>query len=99
MSNTSTPAATLALYHYDSCPYCAMTRDAIKKLALTIELRNIHQQPAHRMQLIRKGGKGQVPCLYIENVNGNSKWLYESSDIINYLKKHSEQLIKQSVSV
>jgi len=33
----------LALYHYDSCPFCAKTRHAIHELDLSIELRNIQK--------------------------------------------------------
>lgn len=36
--------------------------------------------------LITGGGKNQVPCLRIETGNGNVRWLYESIDIVRYLK-------------
>lgn len=77
-----------ALYYYDSCPYCAFTRQSINELgqAKNIELRNIQLQPEYRTELIKNGGKAQVPCLRIDNVNGESEWLYESDDIIKYLQ-------------
>ena len=81
----------LALYHYQSCPFCRLARTAIDQLDLDIEERDIQRQPQHRSDLIRQGGKPQVPCLRIENESGKVQWLYESSDIISYLKSYTEQ--------
>ena len=36
--------------------------------------------------LIAGGGKSQVPCLRIETGSGDVRWLYESIDIVRYLK-------------
>ena len=36
--------------------------------------------------LMQGGGKTQVPCLRIEHENGRVEWMYESNDIIQYLK-------------
>jgi glutathione S-transferase len=33
------------------------------------------------------GGKRQVPCLRIDGDDGQSHWLYESMDIMAYLKQ------------
>ena len=79
------------LYYYDSCPFCAMTRQAINKLDQEIELRNIQINPKHRQELIEQGGKPQVPCLRIDKANGESEWLYESTDIVEYLQFHDKQ--------
>lgn len=87
----SNQPASLALYHYQSCPFCRMARNAINQLDLDIEERDIQLQPQHRSDLIRQGGKPQVPCLRIEQGNGKVQWLYESSDIISYLKSYTEQ--------
>ena len=46
-------------------------------------MKDIHQTPAFRDELIKIGGKGQVPCL----VN-DGKALYESTDIIEWFKKN-----------
>lgn len=77
----------LALYHYQSCPYCALTRRAIDKVGLRIERRDIQQNREHRNTLTQQGGKPQVPCLRIERDNGNVEWLYESSDIIQFINR------------
>jgi glutaredoxin 2 len=76
---------SLSLYHYDSCPYCARTKNAIDKLNINVELRNIHLEPSHSVDLLAYGGKIQVPCLLIENEDGKKDWLYESNDIIYFL--------------
>ncbi|KGJ86917.1 glutathione S-transferase N-terminal domain-containing protein [Colwellia psychrerythraea] len=76
----------MALYHYDSCPFCAKTRHAIHELDLSIELRNIQKNHQHRIELQQGGNKTQVPCLRIEQANGKAHWLYESDDIINFLR-------------
>jgi len=36
--------------------------------------------------LIQGGGKTQVPCLRIEQSDGSVEWMYESNDIIRYLR-------------
>lgn len=37
-------------------------------------------------ELTSGGGKFQVPCLRIESADGKVRWMYESIDIIRYLK-------------
>jgi len=93
MSLSLAKIKNLALYHYDSCPFCAKTRQAIKELGLSIELRNIQTNPHHRNDLKRGGHKTQVPCLRIEQSNEVEQWLYESDDIINFLAKQQNELM------
>jgi len=85
MTLSETKPQSMALYHFDGCPYCAMTRQAIGQLGLDIEQRNIQRDNQHRSDLIQGGGKKQVPCLRIKHENGDVQWLYESGDIINFL--------------
>lgn len=77
----------LSLYQLPACPFCVKTRRALKRYGLNIELRNISQQESYREELIREGGKRTVPCLKIINEDQSTTWMYESSDIINYLAK------------
>jgi glutaredoxin len=42
---------TLVLYHYDTCPFCAKTRQAIAELDLKIERRDIQTNHQHRADL------------------------------------------------
>ena len=79
--------AGLALYQYAACPFCVKTRRAIRRLGLNIELRDARNDPRHRRDLEQLGGKQQVPCLRIEG-HGHDTWLYESDDIIAWLKQH-----------
>ena len=60
---------------------------AMTQLGIDIELRNIHQGSEHLTALREGGGSTMVPCLRIEE-NGKTRWMYESGDIVDYLKKN-----------
>jgi glutaredoxin len=77
--------AGLALYQFNACPFCVKTRRAMHRLNLPIALRDAKNDEAHRAALLAGGGKIKVPCLRIEE-NGESRWMYESNDIIRYLE-------------
>ncbi|MFC5695923.1 glutaredoxin family protein [Pseudomonas sp. GCM10022186] len=77
--------ASLALYQFNACPFCVKTRRAMHRLNLPITLRDAKNDEAHRAALLSGGGKIKVPCLRIEE-NGESRWMYESNDIIRYLE-------------
>lgn len=79
-----TETAELALYHYQSCMFCARVRKAIAHLNLKIELRDVLRDANHRQALEQGGGRTTVPCLQIGRGH-DGKWLYESADIIAYL--------------
>jgi len=55
-------------------------------MGISMEYKNIHANAEYRTQLIAGGGKPQVPCLRIVQ-NDAVRWLYESSDIIQFLKQ------------
>jgi len=90
--NLDMKTTKLSLYHYQACPFCAITREAIKHIDLNIVQRDVLKEPNYRSELIRGGGKPQVPCLQIEKENGTTQWLYESRDIIQYLQNESALL-------
>ncbi len=77
----------LSLYQYDYCPFCIITRQAIERLNLNIEIRDTLKEAKHHQELLVGGGMGQVPCLRIEE-NSSIQWMYESADIIKYLNQH-----------
>jgi glutaredoxin len=81
---------SLSLYQLPSCPFCVKVRRAMKREGVNIELRNINQQNDYREELIKEGGKRTVPCLRIEQADGQVKWLYESGDVV----AHIQQLVK-----
>jgi len=74
---------TLTLYHFMACPYCQRVRDYLAKENITVPLKDTRDNPDYRDELIKIGGKPQVPCLVIDG-----KPLYESLDIIEWLKKN-----------
>ncbi|WP_228743662.1 glutaredoxin family protein [Marinobacter adhaerens] len=88
--SVSSKATSFSLYHYRSCPFCAYTRSAMKHIDIEVEERDIARNPAYREELIKGGGRAQVPCLRIES-NREVRWLYESQDIVHYLQRHAAQ--------
>ena len=77
------------LYYFSTCPYCLVVRLYLWWLGLEVPLREIMFHPQNNADLIAGGGKSQVPCLRIEAENGDVRWMYESMDIIRYLKTGS----------
>ncbi|MBV2128711.1 glutaredoxin family protein [Arsukibacterium indicum] len=85
----------LALYQFSACPFCIKVRKEIARLGLNIEKRNAQHNAAHRNELQTKGGRVKVPCLRISapalqnepEAEQNEQWLYESDDIIGYLRQ------------
>lgn len=92
--NNSKNSNSLFLYHYKGCPYCARTQQAIKSLGLgaLVQERDVVKTPTYRAELLKNGGKKQVPCLLIVTADKQNKWLYESGDIISYLEKNAKLL-------
>jgi len=78
---------SLALYQFKTCPFCIKVRREINRLSLPIELRDAQKNPQHRAALLQGGGHLKVPCLQIRDELGNVQWLYESSDINQYLQQ------------
>lgn len=85
LENTMTQTK-LALYNSDSCWFCARVRQAIQQLGLEIEIRDAAGNAVRRAELVEGGGKYQVPCLRIEDAQGQVRWMYESADICHYLE-------------
>lgn len=75
----------LALYQFKTCPFCMKVRREMSRLSLNIPLLDAQRDGPIRADLIRGGGKAVVPCLQIKDAQGNSEWMYESADIIQYL--------------
>lgn len=76
----------LALYQYAACPFCVKVRRAMKRNGLNIETRDAKRSEQFKEELITGGGQLKVPCLRIEEDNGDVSWMFESGDIINYLE-------------
>jgi len=71
----------LTLYKFDGCYFCDRVLAVIEELELELSYRDTMSEPGARDELIRIGGKAQVPCLLI---NGDP--LYESADIVAFLR-------------
>lgn len=78
--------ANFALYQFNACPFCVKVRREIRRYALNIELRDARNDEKHKADLISGGGRHKVPCLQVKTESGGVTWLYESGEIISYLK-------------
>jgi glutathione S-transferase len=76
------------LYQFESCPFCARVRRFMAEAGLDLPVKDTLRDPAARAELIAGGGNSMVPCLRIER-DGEVRWLYESLDIIAYLRDHA----------
>ena len=75
--------AKLTLYYFDGCPFCDTVKDFMAENNIILPMKDIQKEPRAREELIRIGGKPQVPCLAIDG-----KALYESLDIIEWLGRN-----------
>ena len=75
--------AALSLYYKPSCPYCKKVVHYLKSSGHEIEYIDTETSAQAKKDLTKKGGKSQVPCLFIDG-----KPMYESDAIIHYLKTH-----------
>ena len=77
----------LKLFMLETCPYCRRVINEIESSGRTdIEYHNIRESEEDRQELIRAGGKQQVPCLFIDG-----KPMYESSDIVEWLRANPQK--------
>jgi len=84
----------LSLYQFAACPFCVKVRRAMKRQSLNIKTLDAKRCETSRTELLEGGGRIKVPCLKIEDQSGNVEWMYESSDIINYLQtEYSTQTV------
>ncbi len=78
-------APDLTLYHYEGCGFCGRVRAAMRELGLTMELRNILEDPGAEDELRQARGRATVPVLHIAAAEGEQRWMPESADIVRYL--------------
>ena len=79
------------LYQYESCPFCYRVRLFLDEAGITLPLKDTMMYQGAVVELIRGGGSPTVPCLRIEDSSGDVRWLYESLDIIKFLKERKNQ--------
>ena len=76
-----------SLYYSQLCYFCQKVLMSLRGRQHDIRLVSVNEQ-GRRQELISGGGKGQVPCLRIEEEDGTVSWMYESDDILSYIARH-----------
>lgn len=64
-----------------ACPHCRKVENFMEENNIEIQIVNINEDGEAMKELIEKGGKRQVPCLFHDG-----EYMYESNDIIEFLK-------------
>lgn len=89
-SQVESQLQSLSLYQFYACPFCIKVRRHMHKLALPLPLKDAQKDQKARGDLEQGGGRIKVPCLHIKDIDGE-RWLYESSDINQYLTERFGQ--------
>ncbi len=76
----------LALYQFNTCPFCIKVRQEMRRLSLPIEKRDAQHDATHRQALQTGSGATKVPCLRISDASGKTQWLQDSAAIVTYLR-------------
>jgi len=82
----------LILYMKETCPYSLVAIHKFESLNVPVELRNVHNN-RHAIELIERGGRFQVPCLF-DTDTGNV--IYESEDIMDKADEYAKNRTKVS---
>ena len=75
------------IYQFEACPFCVKVRRFMRKNNLKINLKDAKNNKTFKSELVNEGGKHKVPCLKIAKKYSKIIWLYESTEIIKFLKK------------
>ena len=78
---------SLALYQFNTCPFCIKVRQEMRRLSLPIEKRDAQHNASNRDALLQGSSATKVPCLKITEVNGQTRWLQDSNTIVAYLRE------------
>lgn len=84
--------SSLALYQYKTCPFCIKVRQEMRRLSLTVAQVDAQHEGPGRAALVQQGGQAKVPCLKITDAAGSSRWLYDSKEIVSYLRGQFAQV-------
>lgn len=82
----------LKLYIKTGCPFCNRVLDFVEESQINVELHNVYESQEAMDELMEKGGKRQIPFLHDTD---KEVMMYESADIIQYLKDLSGNESKQ----
>jgi glutathione S-transferase len=75
----------LCLYVTTYCPYCHKVQTHLDEAGIPYEIRNVQENAAWREEMLKLGGKMQVPFM-LDTERAVS--MYESDDIIAYANEH-----------
>ena len=78
---------SLALYQFNTCPFCIKVRQEMRRLSLPIEKRDAQHNATNREELLQNSGATKVPCLKITEADGKTRWLQDSNAIVVYLRE------------
>jgi glutaredoxin len=81
---------SLALYQFNTCPFCIKVRQEMRRLSLPIKKRDAQHHVANRDELLQGSGATKVPCLKITQANGEARWLQDSNAIVAHLRERFE---------
>ena len=73
----------LELYVRKGCPYCTRVTQFMKRAGVEIKIVDISASKKLQDELIRRAGKRQVPCLFIDG-----KPMHESLAIVQWISKN-----------
>ena len=91
MDSKHTQNEKLILYTRNWCGYCELVKRAAEELGLTLEARNIWENPDWSSELATARGRLTVPVLRIDSANQASEWISESRVIIQFLTNYHER--------
>ena len=77
---------SLALYQFNTCPFCIKVRQEMRRLSLPIDKRDAQHNAVNRDELLQGSGATKVPCLKITDSSGQTRWLQDSGEIVAYLR-------------
>lgn len=73
----------IKLYTTEACPFCVKVKDFIDENKLDVEIIDATYDAKRKREILQYGGKIQVPMLLV-----GDKGMYESNDIIEYLREN-----------
>ena len=81
----------LVLFKSATCPFCQRVFEAIERLKLKVEFKDIEENEEYLQELVQVTKRQTVPCLFI---NGKPK--FESDEIVKWLEAEQGQLAKKT---
>ena len=76
----------MTLFVKTGCPFCKKVLAAAQELEISLEEKNV-ADPEVRAELVLRGGKAQTP--FLDDIDCGVM-LYESEEIIKYLRRRSD---------